>query len=94
MIQNESVTGSPLPTFDASSYVVGPETTMEERVDQLYEDVGGCGLFQVFAYFAIAFGMSGPSWFIYEVGFLTQAPNEDEYLCQYQGGDPFSCTKQ
>ena len=44
--------------------------TLEESVDQIFEDAGGCGLFQVFVYFAIALGMSAPSWFIYEVGFL------------------------
>ena len=48
------------------------EGTVDDRVDELYEKIGGCGLFQVFAYFAIAFGMSAPSWFIYEVGFFTQ----------------------
>ena len=48
------------------------EGTVDDRVDELFEKDGGCGLFQVFAYFAIAFGMSAPSWFIYEVGFFTQ----------------------
>lgn len=65
------MTDSSLPALDRTSYTVGPATTMEERVDQLYEDAGGCGLFQVFAFVAIAWGMSADSWFIYEVGFLT-----------------------
>ena len=47
------------------------ENNVEERVHKLYDKLGGCGLFQVVAYIAIAFGMSGPSWFIYEIGYLT-----------------------
>ena len=67
---------------------------MDDRVDELYEKLGGCGLFQVFAYFAIAFGMSAPSWFIYEVGFFTQAP--DQYICKDADGNVLPadvCTK-
>ena len=55
--------------------------SIEDKVDKLYEDIGGCGCFQVFAYFALAFGMSSPSWFVYEIGFLTQEP--DKYICTY-----------
>ena len=44
---------------------------MDQQVDKTFTRIGGCGLFQVFAYFAIAWGMSAPSWYIYEVGFLT-----------------------
>ena len=55
---------------------------LEESVDQIFEDAGGCGLFQVFVYFAIAFGMSAPSFFIYEIGFLIQKPSE--YICTYK----------
>ena len=69
----------------------GDESTLEDRVDELYEELGGCGLFQVLAYFAITFGMSAPSWFIYEIGFLTQAPTE--YICTYYSAtDQPACT--
>ena len=51
------------------------EGTVEDRVDALFETIGGGGLFQVFAYLAIAWGMSAPCWFIYEVGYFTQAPD-------------------
>ena len=47
------------------------EESVDDRVNKLFDDIGGCGLFQVFAYFGIAWGMSAPSWFIYESGFLT-----------------------
>ena len=70
------------------------EGTVDDRVDELYEKIGGCGLFQVFAYFSIAFGMSAPSWFIYEVGFFTQAP--DQYICKDADGNVLPadvCTK-
>ena len=60
-------------------------------MDQLYERVGGCGLFQILAYFAIAIGMSAPSWYFYEVGFFTQAPGS--YLCTYSDGIVASCTQ-
>lgn len=60
------------------------EGTVDDRVNELFERIGGCGLFQVFAYFAIAFGMSSPSWFIYEIGYFTQAP--DEYICKNAEG--------
>ena len=68
------------------------ETTVEERVEKLYEDLGGCGCFQVLAYFGIAWGMSGPSWFIYEVGYLTQEP---DYICEYDdSGETPECNKE
>ena len=71
------------------------DITPEDRIDRLFEEAGGCGLFQVFAYVAIAIGMSAPSWFIYEFGYLTQAP--DAYVCTYAAGvtpDPSICTKE
>ena len=58
--------------------------TVDDRVDQLFEKIGGCGLFQVFAYVSIAFGISAPSWFVYEIGYFTQAPTA--YICTYTGG--------
>ena len=67
---------------------------MDERVDELFEKVGGCGLFQIFAYIAIAWGISAPSWFIFEVGYFIQAP--DEYICKNADGVILSadvCTK-
>ena len=39
--------------------------TSEERADEIYEELGGCGCFQIMAYFAVCFGMSAPSWFFY-----------------------------
>ena len=43
---------------------------------------------------AIAFGISSPSWFVYEVGYLTQAP--DDYICKFTEDDvpPDTCTKK
>ena len=46
----------------------------------MYDDLGGCGLFQVLCYFGISWGSSGKSWFLYQIGFLTQEP---DYVCQY-----------
>ena len=54
--------------------------SLEERADEVYDKIGGCGCFQVLAYFAIGWGMSAPSWFVYESGYLTQKP---EYTCEY-----------
>jgi MFS family permease len=59
------------------------EETVDDRVDQLFGKVGGCGLFQVFAYIVIVFGISGPSFFIFAIGFFTQKP--DAYVCTYTG---------
>ena len=58
--------------------------TVDDRVNELFENIGGCGLFQVFAYIAIAFGMSSTSWFVYEIGYFTQAP--DAYICKNAEG--------
>ena len=65
---------------------------INERVDDMFEDLGGCGCFQVLAYFGIAFGMSSPSWFVYEVGYLTQST--DDYLCTDAAGVTTSCTEK
>ena len=93
-----SMTGGPQTPEVLSRKMLGLngqlEGTVDDRVDELYEKIGGCGLFQVFAYFAIAFGMSAPSWFIYEVGFYTQAP--DQYICKDADGNVLPadvCTK-
>ena len=61
----------------------GDELTIDEQVDKTFTKVGGCGLFQVFAYLALTMGMSAPSWYIYEIGFLTQQP---DYTCTYTDG--------
>ena len=45
--------------------------TLDDRVNEIFEEIGGCNLFQVFAYIALAFGVSAPSFFVYEVGYLT-----------------------
>ena len=68
------------------------DMSVDDRVNKLFDDLGGCGLFQIFIYFAIAFGMSSPSWFIYEVGFLTQEP--ETYTCTFDDGTVGSCTKE
>ena len=46
------------------------------------------------AYFAVVFGISAPSWFIYQIGYLTMRP---EYVCTFADGvpyDPDICTKE
>lgn len=57
------------------------EVSVERNLDRIFEEVGGCGLFQAFAYIAISFGMSATSWFIYELGYYTQPPTS--YVCTY-----------
>ena len=60
----------------------------------LFQRIGGFGKFQLFCWFAISFGISGPSWFIYEVGYLIQEP--DAYICTYTAPVPAGseiCTK-
>ena len=58
--------------------------TLDDRVNEIFEEIGGGNLFQVFAYIALAFGVSAPSFFVYEVGYLTQAP--DLFICTYVDG--------
>ena len=60
------------------------EGTVDDRVDELFEKIGGCGMFQVFAWFSISFGISSLSWFIFEIGYFTQKPTT--YICTYKGG--------
>ena len=67
--------------------------TVDARVDKLFDDIGGCGLFQVFAFITVAWGMSAQSWYFYGLGFLTQPP--DYYICTYNGvPDPNICIKE
>ena len=83
-----TTTSSPSDFQNRREIQVPPENklvgTVDDRVNELFERIGGCGLFQVFAYLAISFGMSSPSWFIYEIGYFTQAP--DEYICKNAEG--------
>lgn len=53
-------------------------------------------MFQVLAYIAIAVGMSAPSWFVYEIGYLTQEPESDGYICTFYSAstDQSICTKE
>jgi len=81
-VNDESLIESPL-LAERNTETGGPCTlTLDERVDKVYDDIGGCGRFQVFVYFALAFGMSAPSWFIYEIGYLDQKPSD--YICTYK----------
>ena len=67
--------------------------TAEEKVEQIYEDVGGCGFFQVFAFFAISWGMSVVCFFEFQIGYLIQKPSD--YVCSYKSEtDMPSCTVQ
>ena len=59
----------------------------------MFDDIGGCGLFQVFSFVTIAWGMSAQSWYFYALGFLTQEPGS--YVCTYNGvADDDICTKE
>ena len=43
----------------------------EDVIDDLIVKHGGCGLFQVFSFAAVAWGMAAQSWFFYGLGFYT-----------------------
>ena len=58
----------------------------DHQVDALFEQAGGCGLFQVIAFVAISFGMSATSWFVYEIGYFIQKPTS--YVCTYTTDTP------
>ena len=43
--------------------------------------------------FTLLLGLSGPMWWVYEVGYLSQAP--DKYVCSYASEkDMPECTKE
>ena len=65
--------------------------TMEEKGDQKFEEIGGFGRFQLYAYIAITFGINCQGWWIYNFGFLTQSP---AYLCEDNTGAWFTCTAE
>ena len=44
--------------------------TKEERIDKLFNDIGGLGKFQFFAFFVITFGISGMNYCIFILGYL------------------------
>ena len=44
--------------------------TSAERMNKLFDDIGGFGRFQFFAYFVISYGISGTGFFIYLLGYL------------------------
>ena len=48
-------------------------------------------MFQILAYLTLSFGISSTSWFVYEIGYLTQEP---EYTCLYDSSvvSPPPCT--
>ena len=49
-------------------------------------------MFQVIAYLAIALGMSAQSWYIYEMGYMTQVP---DYTCTFHDPDnPVECNQK
>ena len=59
--------------------------TSAQRMDKLFDDIGGFGRFQFFAYFVITYGISGTGFFIYLLGYLIQQP---VYTCTYNGDQP------
>ena len=61
----------PLIYDEKSNQDNGKESSIDDKIDQMFEEAGGCGLFQVFAYIAIAWGASSTAWFIYALGFYT-----------------------
>ena len=48
-------------------------------VDKTFEDIGGFGRFQAFAYISISFGINCIGWWLYSLGYLIQEP---EYECK------------
>ncbi len=44
--------------------------SVDDKVDKIFNQIGGFGRFQLFAVIAIVLGLSGPNWFWYEVGYL------------------------
>ena len=46
--------------------------TSAERMNKLFDDIGGFGRFQFFAYFVVSYGISGTGFFIYLLGYLIQ----------------------
>lgn len=54
----------------------------EDKLDACIENLGGFGRFQKFAYFITSFSITGPGFWIYQMGYLMQEPR---YLCQLAG---------
>ena len=65
--------------------------TIDERIDQKFEEVGGFGIFQFLASIALIFGINSQAWWMYNLAYLIEPPT---YLCLINGtwksGD--SCT--
>ena len=66
---------------------------IEDKIQQMYHDLGGFGKFQVFAMVAILFGTSTNDLWMNELGYFIQPP--DSYICSYASKDNQpSCTKE
>ena len=44
---------------------------LEEKIENVYQDLGGVGKFQVFAMVTLLLGLSGQNWWFYEIGYLS-----------------------
>ena len=66
----EHISYSPQTTPTALSGDHVDQEDDDAKIDQMFEESGGFGRFQVFSFIAIALGMSSTHWFIYESGFL------------------------
>ena len=65
-----------------------PTQTVEELIDEVYEDLGGFGKLQWYAYFTLT-GVMVAVWFwLYMMANLVQTP---AYLCKNEQGEFVSC---
>ena len=49
---------------------IDEDERIEENVNELFEQLGGFSKFQIFAYISIIFGMDGPNYVTYTLGYL------------------------
>lgn len=47
------------------------EGTFVSRIDKKYDDIGGFGRFQIFAFIIQTWGISCTNWFLYGLGYFT-----------------------
>mmetsp|Transcript_1601 Transcript_1601/g.2370 ORF Transcript_1601/g.2370 Transcript_1601/m.2370 type:complete len:300 (-) Transcript_1601:727-1626(-) len=70
-----------LTTTTASKLESAQSGSIEDKIEQIYQDIGGLGKFQVFATITFLLGLSGQNWWFYVLGYLTQEP--DSFVCTY-----------
>ena len=67
--------------------------SLDDKIDKMYQDLGGFSKFQFFAVFALLLGHSGQNFQFMIIGYLTQAPNS--FVCAYADpNDQPPCTKE